>query len=129
MNKLIIFIGHPAGGKTSTAHKLADILGGAEVIETDKVKQKISGSIHARDNNERELWFKEINNQIKTGVDNNKYTIIDEGFFSVVYLNKILADIKNINKTIIEITYSLDEHIKRENLSQDQIVKIIYKKL
>jgi tRNA uridine 5-carbamoylmethylation protein Kti12 len=39
MKKIYIFIGPPAGGKTSTAHALAEKLESAKVIEVDEIKK------------------------------------------------------------------------------------------
>jgi len=113
MKRIIIFIGHPAGGKTLTAYKLAEKLGNSKIIEVDKIKIKISGSVFGRDDDERELWFKEINNQIKEGLEDFENVIVDEGFFAKKYLDKILTGVENTKRFIIEINYSLKEHIRR----------------
>lgn len=113
MKRIIIFIGHPAGGKTSTAYKLAEKLGNSKVIRVDEIKIKISGSVFGKDDAERELWFKEINKQIKQGLKAHDNVIVDEGFFAKKYFNKILKGVENIKRIVIEINYILEEHIKR----------------
>jgi len=113
MKRIIIFIGHPAGGKTSTAHKLADKLGSSRVVEVDKIKIQISGSVFGKDDAERELWFKEINKQIKEGLKSFDNIIVDEGFFTKEYFEKILDGLQNIKRFVVEINYDLEEHIRR----------------
>lgn len=113
MKTLIIFIGHPAGGKTSTAYKLAERIGNSKVIEVDEIKKKISGSVFGKNDSERELWFQEVNKQIKENLENFDNIIIDEGFFANEYFNKILKGVENIKKIVVEINYSLEEHLRR----------------
>jgi len=113
MKQLIIFIGLPAGGKTSTAYKLAEKISKSKVIEVDRIKKRISGSVFGKNDAERELWFKEINRQIKEGLKKCDCIIIDEGFFARKYLNKILKGVEDLKKTIVEINYDIEEHIRR----------------
>ena len=113
MKRIIIFIGHPAGGKTSATKKLAQKLGNSKVIEVDQIKIQISGSVFGKDDDERELWFKEINRRIKEGLKSFDNIIIDEGFFAKEYFNKILEEVKDIERFVIELSYDLEEHIRR----------------
>ncbi len=114
MKRVIIFVGPPAGGKTSAAHKLAERLLNSVVIEVDPIKERISGSVHGKDDIERELWFSEINKEFRRALETSDNVIIDEGFFENQYLNKILKGVKNVKQTIVEINYSLEEHLKRD---------------
>lgn len=124
MQHLIIFIGPPAGGKTTTAKKLAQRLGNSKVVEVDKIKIAISGSVFGKDDNERELWFKKVNEEISSGLDAGKNVIVDEGFFGKQYLDKIL---ENISKApfIVEINFRIDEHLKRSSERKDDDVQAI----
>ena len=120
MKKLFIFIGHPAGGKTTTAIELAKRLGKVKVIEVDEIKKKISGSVFGRNDEERELWFREVNNQILNGLKGFDNIVIDEGFFEQKYLDKITAGVSpHAKKVIIEITLPLEEHIRRNKGRND----------
>jgi len=119
MRRLVIFIGPPAGGKTSTAYALAEKLGDSLVIEVDKIKEKISGGISAKDDEERELWFEEINKQIKEGLNKYQYVIVDEGFFTQELLDKILIGVEEIPKTVVEINYGREEYLKRDQARPD----------
>ena len=129
MKRIIIFIGHPAGGKTSTAHKLAEKLSNSNVIEVDVIKTQISGSVFGKDDNERELWFKEINRQIKEGFKKFDNIIVDEGFFAKEYFNKILKGVEDIKHFVNQINYELEEHIcrnKKRGEENNEIVKKMY---
>jgi len=114
MQKLIIFIGPPAGGKTTTAKLLADRLGNSRVIEVDQIKEQLSGSVFPKKDEERELWFQEVNRQIKKGLAEFDHVIVDEGFFDQKYLNKILIRVESESRTIIKIMYDLNTHLKRD---------------
>jgi tRNA uridine 5-carbamoylmethylation protein Kti12 len=115
--QLIIFIGHPAGGKSSAAKQLAKKLDDAIYIGIDEIKIQISGSVFSRTPDEKELWFKEINHQIKKGLQERKAVVIDEGFFTNELLQKILVGLDNIDfkKLIVEITFELEEHTRRNS--------------
>ena len=129
MKRIIIFIGHSAGGKTSTAHKLAERLGDSKVIKVDEIKIKISGSVFGKDDNERELWFKEINKQIKEELSKFDNIIVDEGFFTKEYFNKILRGVEDVRRFVVEINYSLEEHVRRNRErgeKDDEPVKRMY---
>lgn len=113
--QLIIFIGHPAGGKSSAAKRLAKELNDAVYVGVDEVKIMISGSVFSRTPDEKELWFKEINRQIKQGLREHKSVVVDEGFFTNELIQKILVGLESINfkKLVVEITFELEEHIRR----------------
>jgi gluconate kinase len=115
MKKIYIFIGPPAGGKTSTAHALAEKLESAKVIEVDEIKKMISGSVFGKDDDERESWFKETNNQIKEGLKSFDNIIVDDGFFEKQYIDKILKDLNEVDKLIIEINFNEKEHLYRSD--------------
>lgn len=117
--QIIIFIGHPAGGKTSAAYKLAEKLGDSKVIAVDEIKTEISGSVFGRDDRERELWFQEINKQIKEGLESFNNMIIDEGFFTQELFDKIMVGLDQVKKFIVEITFGLDEHLCRSKARGD----------
>jgi predicted kinase len=113
MKTLVAFIGHPAGGKTSASYTLSDKLDNSLVIEIDEIKTKISGSVFAKDDEERELWFTEINKQIKEAFNTFETVIIDEGFFTNELFKKITIGLEDIRKIVVEISYDIDEHLQR----------------
>jgi len=130
MKKIIILIGPPAGGKTEIAFRLARILPKAKAIEVDKIKEQISGSVHGKDDTERELWFKALNNKIKNLLIKYDNIIVDEGFFKQEYLRKFLKGLEKFKIIIVEISYSLEEHFKRDKKrkgDEPSAVKKMYK--
>lgn len=124
MPHLIIFIGPPAGGKTTTAKKLAQKLGNSKVVEVDEIKIAISGSVFGKDDAERELWFKKVNEEILEGLKAGRNVIVDEGFFEKQYLDKILVDVEK-KPVIVEINYRLKDHLKRSSERKGDDVEAI----
>jgi tRNA uridine 5-carbamoylmethylation protein Kti12 len=114
MKHLFIFIGPPAGGKTTATYGLASRLKNTEVIEVDKIKEQISGSVFPKKDSERELWFQEVNKRIKEALQSKDNVIVDEGFFETKYLNKILIGVEDVPRTIVKIIFSLDDHLERD---------------
>jgi len=129
--ELIIFIGHPAGGKSSAAKQLAKELGDGVYIGVDEIKIQISGSVFSRTPDEKELWFKEINRQIKQGLKEHRAVVVDEGFFTNELLQKILVGLEEIDfkRLIIEVTFDLEEHLRRNTERGDapEPVRHMYK--
>ena len=72
-----------------------------------------------KDDEERELWFKEINKQTKESLANFDNIIIDEGFFTQELFNKIINGFEQIKKFVVEITFELDEHVRRNEARGD----------
>ena len=116
MKHLFVFIGPPAGGKTTLAYALAKKLEDAVVIEVDKIKMQISGSVFGRDDAERSLWFEAICRAIHDAFKQYKHVIVDEGFFSKEYFDEILLGIEDVPRTVVKVMFDLGEHVRRDSL-------------
>ena len=125
MSKLIIFIGPPAGGKTSAARLLAKEFEDPVLVEMDEIKKKLSGSVFANGDTEeeremdREMWFKQANLEIIKGLSERSYVIVDEGFHSNYYLRKLLSNV-SVKPLVVKIFFSLKEHLSRDSKRKDK---------